>query len=57
MPQGLYLDPDSYNMMAPLINNSGMRRALDIYQELMRFNSPSASSVCTGVALEFLKGR
>jgi hypothetical protein len=57
MPQGIYLDPDSYNLLDPLTNTSGMRRALEIFQQLMRFNSPASSNMCTGVAYEFLQGR
>lgn len=55
--QGLYFDPTAPGVMKPLTNNAGMRRALEIYREIMSYNAPSSSSVCTGMSQDFLMGR
>ncbi|GAX72746.1 hypothetical protein CEUSTIGMA_g202.t1 [Chlamydomonas eustigma] len=52
--QGLYLDRMT---LAPLTNTSGMKRALELYQMVMAYNSPNSTQQCTGVSSDFLAGR
>jgi hypothetical protein len=43
MSQGVFFDPAT---MRPLVNNEGMRLALQTYANLTRFSSPEASNFC-----------
>lgn len=57
--QGLYFDPVSSasSPLPPRTNNTAMRRALETYLELMRFNRPDAQTSCSGVEEAFRSGR